>query len=85
MGFSASSRGRRCEISDMLGFLRVREARRSEKMVNALSSKLRWWVMTDSNRRHPRCKRGALPAELITRMSGEVVGDERFELPTSSM
>ena len=26
-----------------------------------------WWVMTDSNRRHPRCKRGALPTELITR------------------
>ena len=29
--------------------------------------RLKWWVMTDSNRRHPRCKRGALPAELITR------------------
>ncbi len=24
-----------------------------------------WWAMTDSNRRHPRCKRGALPTELI--------------------
>src|SRR5258708_5733592 len=24
-----------------------------------------WWAMTDSNRRHPACKAGALPAELI--------------------
>ncbi len=23
-----------------------------------------WWAVTGSNRRHPRCKRGALPAEL---------------------
>lgn len=23
-----------------------------------------WWAVTDSNRRHPRCKRGALPTEL---------------------
>ena len=26
-----------------------------------------WWAMTDSNRRPPRCKRGALPAELTAR------------------
>src|SRR4051812_24435974 len=25
----------------------------------------KWWAMTGSNRRHPRCKRGALPTELI--------------------
>ena len=25
----------------------------------------KWWAMRDSNSRHPRCKRGALPAELI--------------------
>ena len=25
-----------------------------------------WWVMTESNRRHPACKAGALPTELIT-------------------
>ena len=24
-----------------------------------------WWAMTGSNRRHPACKAGALPAELI--------------------
>jgi len=23
-----------------------------------------WWAVTDSNRRHPACKAGALPAEL---------------------
>ena len=27
-----------------------------------------WWVMTGSNRRHPPCKGGALPAELITQL-----------------
>ena len=26
-----------------------------------------WWAMTDSNRRHLRCKRSALPTELIAR------------------
>lgn len=25
----------------------------------------KWWAMRDSNSRHPRCKRGALPTELI--------------------
>ena len=29
-----------------------------------------WWAMTGSNRRHPACKAGALPAELIA-----LVGD----------
>src|SRR5262245_18675560 len=24
----------------------------------------RWWAVTDSNRRHPACKAGALPTEL---------------------
>ena len=27
----------------------------------------KWWGMTGSNRRHPACKAGALPAELIPR------------------
>ena len=31
----------------------------------ALCSGLQWWAMRDSNPRPPRCKRGALPAELI--------------------
>lgn len=26
---------------------------------------IKWWAMRDSNSRHPRCKRGALPTELI--------------------
>jgi hypothetical protein len=29
--------------------------------------------MTDSNRRHPRCKRGALPTELIALREAEAV------------
>lgn len=28
-------------------------------------SEKKWWAMRDSNSRHPRCKRGALPTELI--------------------
>ena len=30
-----------------------------------------WWAMRDSNPRHPRCKRGALPAELIARLRND--------------
>src|SRR4029078_8255137 len=30
-----------------------------------------WWAMTGSNRRQPRCKRGALPTELIARGAEE--------------
>ena len=29
---------------------------------------LAWWTMTGSNCRHPACKAGALPAELIVHM-----------------
>ena len=29
-----------------------------------------WWVLRDSNPRHPPCKGGALPAELSTRHAG---------------
>ena len=28
-------------------------------------NRLRWWTMTGSNCRHPACKAGALPSELI--------------------
>src|SRR5690242_21298649 len=37
-----------------------------------------WWSRSGSNRRHPACKAGALPAELRPL----VVGLGRFELPT---
>jgi len=30
-----------------------------------------WWAMTDSNRRHSRCKRDALPTELIAPFNRE--------------
>src|ERR1044071_352039 len=32
-----------------------------------MRSRESWWAMTDSNRRHPACKAGALPTELIAR------------------
>ncbi len=31
-----------------------------------LPQAIKWWVMTDSNRRHSACKADALPTELIT-------------------
>ncbi len=34
-----------------------------------------WWAMTGSNCRHPACKAGALPAELITREPKIQFGD----------
>src|SRR5713101_229505 len=34
-----------------------------------MTANLGWWAMTDSNRRPPRCKRDALPAELIAQAS----------------
>ena len=46
-----------CERVEQLGFQKERK----------------WWAMTDSNRRHPRCKRGALPTELIARREAEAV------------
>src|SRR3954463_13534862 len=43
-----------------------------------------WWSRSGSNRRHPACKAGALPAELRphTPMGVAVVGLDRFELST---
>ena len=49
----------------------------------------KWWSQTGSNRRHPACKAGALPAELWPhqgcRQSQELVGPGRLELPTSRL
>ncbi len=43
-----------------------------------------WWSRSGSNRRHPACKAGALPAELRPRHQKGVtmVGLDRFELST---
>src|SRR5262249_32899273 len=35
------------------------------KILRSAQGEAGWWAMRDSNRRHPRCKRGALPTELI--------------------
>jgi hypothetical protein len=37
-----------------------------------------WWAMTDSNRRHPACKAGALPAELIARSLSLIAAGQRM-------
>ncbi len=36
-------------------------------LIISMESTMRWWGMTGSNCRHPACKAGALPAELIAR------------------
>ena len=47
---------------------------------------MQWWRRTDSNRRPPGCKPGALPTELRPRYGispiGGMVGLGRLELPT---
>src|SRR5262249_41568317 len=49
----------------------------------------RWWSQTESNRRPPACKAGALPTELWPRIAAPakagMVGLGRFELPTSRL
>src|SRR5690242_11717192 len=40
-----------------------------------------WWAMTDSNRRPSRCKRDALPAELIARRDAGQFSESRNPLP----
>jgi hypothetical protein len=48
----------------------------------------KWWSLTGSNRRHPACKAGALPAELRPQSfptEPEMVGPGRLELPTSRL
>ena len=47
----------------------------------------RWWSRTGSNRRHPACKAGALPAELrpLIPFVEEMVGLGGLEPPTSRL
>src|SRR5438105_6320978 len=35
-----------------------------ERLASRSAASKGWWAVTDSNRRHPACKAGALPAEL---------------------
>ena len=47
-----------------------------------------WWSRSESNRRPPACKAGALPTELRprrVRSTRAMVGPGRFELPTSRL
>ena len=37
-----------------------------------------WWAVTDSNRRHPACKAGALPAELTAPDGAHVMAPNRI-------
>ena len=44
--------------------LKIMKTKNTRYASATLLNKL-WWAMTGSNRRHPACKAGALPAELI--------------------
>lgn len=41
---------------------------RKTPAIGMISGVFTWWALPGSNRRHPRCKRGALPAELKARV-----------------
>ena len=55
----------------------------------SIPNKVWWWSQTGSNRRHPACKAGALPAELWPHHGchqlKDMVGPGRLELPTSRL
>ena len=70
-------------------------ARRSSSPQGGSTLEKTWWSQTESNRRHPACKAGALPTELwplagLSQESGRnrrtpirgLVGPGRLELPT---
>lgn len=65
----AGGRWRRVRVDGALGAIsRSHNKKRRRKAPFLLVWDARnWWAMTDSNRRHPPCKGGALPTELIAR------------------
>lgn len=62
-------------------------SRRMDRTAISRPTKKTWWSQTGSNRRHPACKAGALPAELWPHilLQGILVGPGRLELPTSRL
>ena len=52
----------RCQISRLR--IRLRSLMAQAKAFSANEPKLGWWSQTESNRRPPACKAGALPTEL---------------------
>ena len=70
--YSATIRRVDYQITSLLGYLQSTKFAILAKIFGwgveprASNLELRnWWAMTGSNRRHPACKAGALPAELI--------------------
>ena len=69
--------GRRSRIDDRQLFL----------IFNHLSSIFvfkAWWSRAGSNRRPPRCERGALPAELLPRQAAICKWQNLFDLPLAT-
>jgi hypothetical protein len=56
-----------CRGGRQRGRYRGEYIRRQGRPFQRLSHNNKWWAVTDSNRRHPACKAGALPTELTAR------------------
>jgi hypothetical protein len=61
-------------------YLRICSFQRATRSTSNRPSRKIKWSRSGSNRRHPACKAGALPAELRPRLT--LVGLDRFELST---
>ena len=52
------------------------KVRAAERKINESKGLIfKWWAVTDSNRRHPACKAGALPTELTAHQSRPISRD----------
>ena len=66
----------------------VKDLQRSRRISSdgCLTRSSEWWSRSDSNRRPPPCKGGALPAELLPRLRhSSLVGLGGFEPPASRL
>jgi hypothetical protein len=62
--------GIRFAIGDGGGYRSAHSHGSADQIHRADPAHVPWWAMRDSNPRPPRCKRGALPTELIALSSG---------------
>lgn len=67
----------------------TRKPVRDTAIAVSTNPKKKWWSQTGSNRRHPACKAGALPAELwphfLCDRTNKLVGPGGLEPPTSRL
>ncbi len=84
----ATQKSKLCSLFHTLMYLGIKPDRRLTAIQSPIQPNGWWWSLTGSNRRHPACKAGALPAELRPQSfltEPEMVGPGRLELPTSRL